>query len=142
MVEISEAKDIIENPIYWASKERDKYWITKIKQRIVTLRKLKKLAIADFNPVSAQEYYGGIKELNSLLESEKEGGCYNPKNVASKSKLPLLTSSVNSKRVLENEKDVVIIDNNPLSIASYAEEYPQNWKKIQNSKGKENEKDE
>ena len=30
----------------------------------------------------------------------------------------------------KKNKEVVIIDNNPLSIASYAEEYPENFEKI------------
>ncbi len=55
------------------------------------------------------------------------------------------------KDIFEKEKEdkkkkpkVVIIDNNPLSIAGYAEEFPENWKKICNALekdkgGKENE---
>jgi len=31
------------------------------------------------------------------------------------------------------KRRVVILDNNPLSITKYAEEYPENWKKICNS---------
>jgi len=31
---------------------------------------------------------------------------------------------------LKKEKEIVILDNNELSIMSYAEEYPENWKKI------------
>lgn len=32
------------------------------------------------------------------------------------------------------EVEPIILDNNPLSIACYAEEFPENWKKIENSK--------
>ena len=31
---------------------------------------------------------------------------------------------------LKKEKKIVILDNNELSIMKYAEEYPENWKKI------------
>jgi len=33
----------------------------------------------------------------------------------------------------KKKPEVVILDDNPLSIASYAEEYPENWKKINDS---------
>jgi len=50
------------------------------------------------------------------------------------------------KDIFEKEKEdkkkkpkVVIIDNNPLSIAGYAEEFPENWKKICNALEKDKE---
>ena len=36
----------------------------------------------------------------------------------------------------KEETKVIIIDNNPLSIAGYAEDYPENWKKICEALGK------
>jgi len=41
----------------------------------------------------------------------------------------------------KTDEKVVILNNNPLSIHSYAEEYPENWKKIRKALDKKKVKD-
>ena len=45
------------------------------------------------------------------------------------------------KSKTKTETKVLILDDNPLSIASYAEEYPKDWKKVCNVKNSERTKE-
>jgi hypothetical protein len=68
-----------------------------------------------------------------------EGGCYLSAGCQDEVRevTKQLNSDLHSNKKQEKEKTkVIILDDNILSLSSYAEEYPENWKKISESHSK------